>query len=220
MARAHHGDRPHHATKGLPAGDGYADIVIKAHAVSERAHNTQTRRISSFASLSLSHTHTSPSHCSSCVTITQQAILATLKWRAARQFDGFAPHAGGSDDAASTTTAAAAAAGAAVAAAAVSGRESTMAVSPPLVCPHCLADDTSHCFFSIGKDKRGWEVFYSSPSRSKLKDPTSGVLSRFQPRLSSHRLSRPCCHSRVLAGTHLEKACCCAFPLPQAPRSA
>ena len=32
--------------------------VIKAHAVSERAHNTQTRRISSFASLSLSLTHT------------------------------------------------------------------------------------------------------------------------------------------------------------------
>ena len=33
--RTHHGGRPRHAVDGLPAGDGYADIVIKAHAVEE-----------------------------------------------------------------------------------------------------------------------------------------------------------------------------------------
>eukprot|EP00959_Pyramimonas_sp_CCMP1952_P152876 3198414-Pyramimonas_sp.AAC.1 len=33
--RTHHGGRPCHAVDGLPAGDGYADVVIKAHAVEE-----------------------------------------------------------------------------------------------------------------------------------------------------------------------------------------
>eukprot|EP00959_Pyramimonas_sp_CCMP1952_P456902 9473936-Pyramimonas_sp.AAC.1 len=34
-ARSHHGLRPQHASYGPLAGDGYADIVIKAHALEE-----------------------------------------------------------------------------------------------------------------------------------------------------------------------------------------
>ena len=33
--RHHHGAQPRHAQDGLPAGDAYADIVIKAHAVEQ-----------------------------------------------------------------------------------------------------------------------------------------------------------------------------------------
>eukprot|EP00959_Pyramimonas_sp_CCMP1952_P114826 2400627-Pyramimonas_sp.AAC.1 len=33
--RQHHGSQPRHARDGLPAGGGYADAVIKAHALGQ-----------------------------------------------------------------------------------------------------------------------------------------------------------------------------------------
>ena len=46
-------------------------------------------------------------------------------------------------------------------------------VPPPRVCPHCAANPYAHCFFSIGRDRRGWEVVYSCPGRTSAKDPSS-----------------------------------------------
>ena len=47
-------------------------------------------------------------------------------------------------------------------------------------CEQCDADPTSHCFFSIGHDKRGWAVLYCCPPRSALKDPASSSLHAFK----------------------------------------
>jgi len=50
---------------------------------------------------------------------------------------------------------------------------------PPLrttpCCPGCEENAYSHCFFSIGVDKRGWEVFYACPGRSHGKNPDALV---------------------------------------------
>ena len=50
---------------------------------------------------------------------------------------------------------------------------------PPLrttpCCPGCEESAYAHCFFSIGVDKRGWEVFYACPGRSHGKNPESLV---------------------------------------------
>jgi len=46
---------------------------------------------------------------------------------------------------------------------------------PVLRCPCCEADPSSHCFFSIGADRRGWQAIYCCPPRSKLKDAASSV---------------------------------------------
>lgn len=43
------------------------------------------------------------------------------------------------------------------------------------VCHACKADPTSHCFFSIGKDRRGWDLLYSSPGKAASKDVMSSV---------------------------------------------
>ena len=37
-------------------------------------------------------------------------------------------------------------------------------------CPTCDVDPYGHCLFSIGIDRRGWELAYSSPGRTTAKD--------------------------------------------------
>ena len=54
------------------------------------------------------------------------------------------------------------------------------AAAPPRCCEYCDKDDTSHCFFSIGQDQRGWEVLYCCPPRSRLKDPASSSAHAFK----------------------------------------
>lgn len=54
------------------------------------------------------------------------------------------------------------------------------ATAPPRVCEQCAADQDSHCFFSIGHDRRGWEVIYCCPPRSRLKDPASSSMHAFK----------------------------------------
>ena len=53
--------------------------------------------------------------------------------------------------------------------------------SPPRACRYCSEATTEqHCFFSIGQDvKNGWEVIYTCPSRSALKDPESAAHKTF-----------------------------------------
>ena len=41
------------------------------------------------------------------------------------------------------------------------------------MCPDCGDDPFGHCLFSIGRDKRGWELFYSCPGRSRGKAPAA-----------------------------------------------
>ena len=50
----------------------------------------------------------------------------------------------------------------------------------PRRCEQCEQDPNSHCFFSIGLDKRGWEVIYCCPPRSRLKDPASSSAHAFK----------------------------------------
>ena len=38
-------------------------------------------------------------------------------------------------------------------------------------CKWCADDSCSHFFFSLGKDKRGWELLYCCPARTRSKDP-------------------------------------------------
>eukprot|EP00322_Chrysochromulina_rotalis_P028660 CAMPEP_0115865858 /NCGR_PEP_ID=MMETSP0287-20121206/19939_1 /TAXON_ID=412157 /ORGANISM="Chrysochromulina rotalis, Strain UIO044" /LENGTH=321 /DNA_ID=CAMNT_0003320385 /DNA_START=13 /DNA_END=978 /DNA_ORIENTATION=- len=54
-------------------------------------------------------------------------------------------------------------------------------LQPARICRWCAeADEDKHCFFSVGQDvKRGWEVFYSCPSRGVLKDPESAAHHTF-----------------------------------------
>ena len=40
-------------------------------------------------------------------------------------------------------------------------------------CKHCDVDPFAHCFFSIGRDRRGWEVSYACSGRARNKDHTS-----------------------------------------------
>ena len=40
-------------------------------------------------------------------------------------------------------------------------------------CAECVASMSHHCAFGLGRDKRGREVLYSCPGRSRLKDPDS-----------------------------------------------
>jgi hypothetical protein len=54
------------------------------------------------------------------------------------------------------------------------------ATAPPRRCEECEADPHAHCFFSIGLDKRGWEVLYCCPPRSRLKDPRSSSTHAFK----------------------------------------
>lgn len=37
-------------------------------------------------------------------------------------------------------------------------------------CETCDREPYAHCFFSVGRDKRGWEVTYTSPGRTTAKD--------------------------------------------------
>ena len=54
-------------------------------------------------------------------------------------------------------------------------KEGLNASPAPRACEKCEKDPYAHCIFSIGRDRRGWEVFYSCPGRSRAKDPTSGI---------------------------------------------
>ena len=55
--------------------------------------------------------------------------------------------------------------------------EQGLDVSPPIretnCCEGCETNPYAHCFFSIGRDQRGWEVLYMCPGRSADKDPSS-----------------------------------------------
>ena len=39
----------------------------------------------------------------------------------------------------------------------------------PLHCAHCARDPDSHCFLSLGPDRRGWQLLYCCPARGKYK---------------------------------------------------
>jgi len=57
--------------------------------------------------------------------------------------------------------------------------ENGLDVSPPIrdthCCKGCEQSAFAHCFFSVGRDKRGWECLYLCPGRSEIKDPASIV---------------------------------------------
>ena len=59
------------------------------------------------------------------------------------------------------------------------GFDSSPHVRETHCCDGCEADAFGHCLFSIGVDRRGWEVVYSCPGRSRIKEPSSLVRHLF-----------------------------------------
>ena len=57
--------------------------------------------------------------------------------------------------------------------------ENCLNTTPPLrethCCEGCEANACAHCFFSVGRDRRGWECLYLCPGRSGIKEPSSVI---------------------------------------------
>ena len=66
---------------------------------------------------------------------------------------------------------------------------------PPLrttpCCPGCEESAYAHCFFSIGVDKRGWEVFYACPGRSHVRHTILSMESVFEGPFEVHPRDMP-----------------------------
>ena len=58
-------------------------------------------------------------------------------------------------------------------------------------CDACEEDPSAHSFFSIGVDKRGWEVLYCCPARARRKEPYSSSEHTFKRIEAAMERARP-----------------------------